>query len=40
MMEELARVRGLLHPEQRNVGAIDRVAAVTLEVMGFVDSQA
>jgi lipid-A-disaccharide synthase len=39
MMEELARVRGLLHPEQREVGAIDRVAAITLEVLGFVDSQ-
>jgi lipid-A-disaccharide synthase len=33
MMEELARVRGLLHPVQREVGAIDRVAAVTLERM-------
>jgi lipid-A-disaccharide synthase len=38
MMEELARVRGLL-AKQPEVGAIDRVAAVTLEVLEFVDSQ-
>jgi lipid-A-disaccharide synthase len=33
MMEELARVRGLLHPGARERGAIDRVAAVTLDGM-------
>jgi lipid-A-disaccharide synthase len=39
MMEELARIRGLLHPEQRDIGAIDRVAVITLETLGFVVSQ-
>ena len=38
MMEELARIRGLL-AKQSDGGAIDRVAAVTLEVLGFADSQ-
>jgi lipid A disaccharide synthetase len=37
MMEELARICGLLHPEQREIGAIDRVAAITLEKLGFCD---
>jgi lipid-A-disaccharide synthase len=38
MMEELARVRGLL-AKQSEGGAIDRVAAVTLETLGLVVSQ-
>jgi lipid-A-disaccharide synthase len=38
MMEELARVRGLLGKQSAG-GAIDRVAEITLEVLGFVDSQ-
>jgi hypothetical protein len=38
MMEELARVRVLL-AKQSAGGAIDRVAEITLEILGFVDSQ-
>ena len=38
MMEELGRIRGLLAIQSKG-GAIDRVAAVTLEVLGFMDSQ-
>jgi hypothetical protein len=33
MIEELARMRGLLHPGQRDRGAIDRVAEITLEMI-------
>jgi lipid-A-disaccharide synthase len=35
MMKDLARMRGLLHPGQSDGGAIDRVAAVTLEMLGI-----
>jgi lipid-A-disaccharide synthase len=38
MMEELQRVRGLL-AKQSEDGAIERVAEVTLEILGFVESQ-
>ena len=33
MMEELARIRGLLNTRPADGGAIDRVAAITLETM-------
>ena len=33
MIEELARMRGLLHTGQRESGAIDRVAEITLEMI-------
>jgi lipid-A-disaccharide synthase len=37
MMEELARIRGLLKTRQESSGAIDRVAAITLETIGLAD---
>jgi len=38
MMQELAEIRGLL-AKQSESGAIDRVAEVALEILGFVESQ-
>ena len=35
MMEELARIRGLLNTRPADGGAIDRVAAITLETIGL-----
>jgi len=36
MMEELAKIRGLLGKQSGSGGAIDRVAAITLETIGLV----